>query len=188
MGKVFKLLFGVCEKERLIKASQCCLSTTAGPIAGLLFISTKKVAFCSERLIKVSCPNGETIQILYKVIPWSVTLGLSLSLICSFSPTLIRVQISDIWVVLGFQIGCNPANKDREGQPEWKYQETITKICTDSHYWWFWFLVHGIHEIWKIIQLPPAGDFSRIRWLEVFFLLYRVTDDVKQDGESYCEL
>ncbi|CAN1325409.1 GEM-like protein 4, partial [Linum perenne] len=51
--KVFRQLFSVSEGERLIKASQCYLSTTSGPIAGLLFISTHKIAFCSDRSIVV---------------------------------------------------------------------------------------------------------------------------------------
>ncbi|GMY18596.1 GEM-like protein 4 [Fagus crenata] len=66
--KVFKQLFSVREGEKLLKASQCYLSTTSGPIAGLLFISTDKVAFCSEKAIKFSCPNGEFIRIYYKVL------------------------------------------------------------------------------------------------------------------------
>lgn len=67
MEKVFKTLFHVSDKERLLKASQCYLSTTAGPIAGLLFISTRNIAFCSERSLKASCPNGETVRVHYKV-------------------------------------------------------------------------------------------------------------------------
>lgn len=67
MSKVFKKLFSVGEEERLLKTCQCYLSTTAGPIAGLLFISTEKVAFCSERSIKISSPNGELSRIHYKV-------------------------------------------------------------------------------------------------------------------------
>jgi len=65
--KVFMQLFSVGEGEKLLKASQCYLSTTSGPIAGLLFISTEKVAFCSDRSIKVSSPNGEDIRVHYKV-------------------------------------------------------------------------------------------------------------------------
>ncbi|XP_031274851.1 GEM-like protein 4 [Pistacia vera] len=68
MNKVFKKLFSVGEGERLLKTCQCYLSTTAGPIAGLLFISTHKVAFCSERSIKFSSPNGELIRVHYKVV------------------------------------------------------------------------------------------------------------------------
>ncbi|PQP98359.1 putative GEM-like protein 8 [Prunus yedoensis var. nudiflora] len=62
-------MYLVLELEReLLKASQCYLSTTAGPIAGLLFISTDKIAFCSERSIKLSSPNGELIRVHYKVV------------------------------------------------------------------------------------------------------------------------
>lgn len=65
--RVFKQLFGVGEGETLLKASQCYLSTTAGPIAGLLFISTQRVSFCSDRSIKFSSPNGELVRFHYKV-------------------------------------------------------------------------------------------------------------------------
>ncbi|CAN1325407.1 GEM-like protein 4, partial [Linum perenne] len=60
--KVFRQLFSVSEGERLIKASQCYLSTTSGPIAGLLFISTHKIAFCSDRSIQLSSPEGKSIK------------------------------------------------------------------------------------------------------------------------------
>uniref|UniRef100_A0A5B6YH88 Putative GEM-like protein 4 n=1 Tax=Davidia involucrata TaxID=16924 RepID=A0A5B6YH88_DAVIN len=68
VAKVFKHNFSVREGEKLLKASQCYLSTTAGPIAGLLFISTDKVAFCSERSIKLSSQTGELIRVPYKVL------------------------------------------------------------------------------------------------------------------------
>ncbi|RVW16027.1 GEM-like protein 4 [Vitis vinifera] len=38
-----------------------------GPLAGLLFISTQRVAFCSERSIKFFSPNGELVRFHYKV-------------------------------------------------------------------------------------------------------------------------
>ena len=67
VAKVFKQNFSIREGEKLLKAFQCYLSTTAGPIAGLLFISTDKVAFRSERSIKISSPTGELIRVYYKV-------------------------------------------------------------------------------------------------------------------------
>ncbi|GMG98919.1 hypothetical protein Nepgr_000759 [Nepenthes gracilis] len=66
--KIFRRFFSVTEGERLLKASQCYLSTTAGPIAGLLFISSDKVAFCSDRSIKFSSPAGDSIRFHYKVV------------------------------------------------------------------------------------------------------------------------
>ncbi|XP_022890833.1 GEM-like protein 4 isoform X2 [Olea europaea var. sylvestris] len=67
LEKVFKQNFSVSNGEKLLKASQCYLSTTAGPIAGLLFISTDKVAFRSERSIKLASPTGKQLKIHYKV-------------------------------------------------------------------------------------------------------------------------
>ncbi|XP_021286597.1 GEM-like protein 4 isoform X1 [Herrania umbratica] len=64
---IFKQKFGMAEGEEMLKASQCYLSTTAGPIAGLLFVSTEKVAFISDSLITVSSATGQSIRIPYKV-------------------------------------------------------------------------------------------------------------------------
>ncbi|KAL3502315.1 hypothetical protein ACH5RR_036764 [Cinchona calisaya] len=66
--KVFKHNFGIREGEKLLKVSQCYLSTTDGPIAGLLFISTDKVAFWSERSIKLTSPTGKLLRAYYKVL------------------------------------------------------------------------------------------------------------------------
>jgi len=67
-GNIFKSVFGMQEKEELLKASQCYLYTTAGPIAGILFISTGKVAFYSERPITFSSVTGELARAPYKVV------------------------------------------------------------------------------------------------------------------------
>ncbi|KAJ0248714.1 GEM-like protein 4 [Hirschfeldia incana] len=67
LEKIYKRLFRVHDEERLFKAYQCYLSTTAGPIAGLLFISSKKIAFCSERSIKLVSPQGDLTRVHYKV-------------------------------------------------------------------------------------------------------------------------
>ncbi|KEH44424.1 GRAM domain protein/ABA-responsive-like protein [Medicago truncatula] len=65
--KVFMRYFSVSEDESLLKISQCYLSTTSGPLAGLLFISNEKVAFCSDRSIKVYNQKGQMCRIRYKV-------------------------------------------------------------------------------------------------------------------------
>ncbi|CAL0300498.1 unnamed protein product [Lupinus luteus] len=66
--RVFKQFFSVREGESLLKVSQCYLSTTSGPLAGFLFISTDKVAFSSERSIKVFNCKGQMCRIRYKVV------------------------------------------------------------------------------------------------------------------------
>ncbi|XP_011070466.1 putative GEM-like protein 8 [Sesamum indicum] len=67
VDKVFRQKFNIRDDEKLLNASQCYLSTTAGPIAGLLFVSNHRVAFCSDRSIKLSSPTGKPLKAHYKV-------------------------------------------------------------------------------------------------------------------------
>jgi hypothetical protein len=67
MDKVFRQYFPVEKEEKLLKAFQCYLSTTAGPIAGMLFISTEKIAFHSDRPLDLTSPKGRTTRVPYKV-------------------------------------------------------------------------------------------------------------------------
>ncbi|XP_022141576.1 putative GEM-like protein 8 [Momordica charantia] len=68
LRKVYKQLFSVREEEKLLKACECHLSTTAGPLPGFLFISSHKLAFCSHKSIKFSSPNGDLLSFHYKVV------------------------------------------------------------------------------------------------------------------------
>jgi len=66
--KMFRQWFSVDKNENLLRASQCYLSTTAGPIAGLLLVSTARVAFRSDRSLAVTSPAGDVVaQVPYKV-------------------------------------------------------------------------------------------------------------------------
>ncbi|KAI4347370.1 hypothetical protein L6164_008186 [Bauhinia variegata] len=67
-GNIFKHNFAMKEGEQLLKASLCYLYTTAGPIAGIIFISTEKVAFCSERSTTFTSASGDFIRAPYKVV------------------------------------------------------------------------------------------------------------------------
>lgn len=46
--KVFQNTFGILQGEKLVKQYACYLSTSTGPIIGTLYISTKRLAFCSD--------------------------------------------------------------------------------------------------------------------------------------------
>ncbi|XP_066345408.1 GEM-like protein 4 [Miscanthus floridulus] len=67
--RVFRQAFSADKGERLVKALQCYIYTTGGPIAGMLFVSTKKVAFRSDRPITVTSPRGgDKARVTYKVV------------------------------------------------------------------------------------------------------------------------
>ncbi|GLJ34709.1 hypothetical protein SUGI_0698520 [Cryptomeria japonica] len=64
---LFKERF-VCDgQEKLLKACACHLSTSTGPIGGLLFISNKQLAFCSDRSLTFTNPSGGIAQSYYRV-------------------------------------------------------------------------------------------------------------------------
>ncbi|XP_028785718.1 GEM-like protein 1 [Neltuma alba] len=46
--RVFQNSFGILQGEKLLTQYACYLSTSSGPINGTLFISTKRLAFCSD--------------------------------------------------------------------------------------------------------------------------------------------
>ncbi|KAJ0571363.1 putative GEM-like protein [Helianthus annuus] len=46
--KIFRTTFKTIPEERLLKSYACYLSTSAGPVMGLLYISIAKLAFCSD--------------------------------------------------------------------------------------------------------------------------------------------
>ncbi|KAJ0963949.1 hypothetical protein J5N97_029071 [Dioscorea zingiberensis] len=66
--RAFKQSFSVGKREKLVKAMQCYLSTTSGPISGMLFISTDKIAFHSDRSITITSPTGNLVKVPYKVL------------------------------------------------------------------------------------------------------------------------
>ncbi|PSS17368.1 GEM-like protein [Actinidia chinensis var. chinensis] len=46
--KIFRQTFETVPEEQLLKPYACYLSTSAGPVMGTLYISTAKLAFCSD--------------------------------------------------------------------------------------------------------------------------------------------
>lgn len=65
--RAFRKGFSIKGKEKLLKSSQCYLSTTAGPVAGMLFISTERIAFLSNTSIRLASHNGDITRFRYKV-------------------------------------------------------------------------------------------------------------------------
>lgn len=65
---LFKKIFAADPNEKLKKAFACYLSTAIGPVAGTLYLSTARVAFCSDRPLSFVAPSGQETWTYYKVI------------------------------------------------------------------------------------------------------------------------
>ncbi|XBH59891.1 hypothetical protein VPH35_114565 [Triticum aestivum] len=55
--KVFKQTFKILPDEQLKISHVCCLSTSAGPLMGVMYISTAKMAFCSDNPLSYKVEN-----------------------------------------------------------------------------------------------------------------------------------
>ncbi|QHN96375.1 GEM-like protein [Arachis hypogaea] len=69
--KLFQQTFGFVPGERLLKPFACYISTTSGPVIGTLYVSNKRVAFCSDYPIchhPMSFQHHRSSCIYYKVL------------------------------------------------------------------------------------------------------------------------
>ncbi len=74
---VYKQTFGMATNEQLRKTYACYLSTSTGPVAGTLYITNLKFAFCSDRPLSYAPAPGQVAWSYYKVI-------ISISIYCAF--------------------------------------------------------------------------------------------------------
>lgn len=67
--KVFQNTFENTPEEKLQKYYACYLSTSAGPVAGVIYLSTVKIAFCSDDPLSYKVPDSEEVRwSYYKVV------------------------------------------------------------------------------------------------------------------------
>lgn len=64
---LYKQIFAADPHEQLKKTFACYLSTATGPVAGTLYLSNTKVAFCSDRPLSFKAPSGQEAWSYYKV-------------------------------------------------------------------------------------------------------------------------
>lgn len=64
--KIFQQNFETLPEEQLRKSYACYLSTSAGPVMGMLYLSTAKLAFCSDNPLSYNV-GDQTQWSYYKV-------------------------------------------------------------------------------------------------------------------------
>ncbi|XP_015583922.1 GLABRA2 expression modulator isoform X2 [Ricinus communis] len=65
--KIFRQTFETVPEEQLQNSYACYLSTSAGPVMGILYVSTAKLAFCSDNPLSYK-NSGQTEWSYYKVV------------------------------------------------------------------------------------------------------------------------
>ncbi|KFK30755.1 hypothetical protein AALP_AA6G022400 [Arabis alpina] len=68
--RVFQREFGVLTSEKLLDSFVCYISTTSGPVTGMLYVSNKRIAFCSDYAIRLpsSAGGNGVVPAYYKVV------------------------------------------------------------------------------------------------------------------------
>ncbi|CAM0951759.1 unnamed protein product [Alopecurus aequalis] len=63
--KIFRQAFSAPPDEQLRKSYACYLSTSAGPVMGVMYLSTARVAFCSDTPLSYEAAGGDGIEWSY---------------------------------------------------------------------------------------------------------------------------
>ena len=88
---LYKQNFATDPNEQLKKTFACYLSTTTGPVAGTLYLSSTKVAFCSDRPLSFGAPSGQEAWSYYKV-------AIPLANIGTINPVVMRENPSERYI------------------------------------------------------------------------------------------
>ncbi|XP_042948645.1 GEM-like protein 2 [Carya illinoinensis] len=65
---MFQKAFNVLAGEKLLKSYACYLSTSTGPVIGTLYLSNKRVAFCSDLAMSCFSSTGQSERMYYKIV------------------------------------------------------------------------------------------------------------------------
>ena len=70
---VFKQAFNTLPGEELLNSYACYISTSSGPVIGTLYLSTQRVAFCSDYSLLCHSSTGQPEWMYYKVLSFFFT-------------------------------------------------------------------------------------------------------------------
>ncbi|XP_060197015.1 GEM-like protein 5 [Lycium barbarum] len=88
---LYKQMFATDPNEQLKKTFACYVSTATGPVAGTLYLSSTKVAFCSDHPLSFRAPSGQEAWSYYKV-------AIPLANIDSINPVVMRENPSERYI------------------------------------------------------------------------------------------
>lgn len=89
--KVFQREFQMLPGEKLVNTYGCYLSTSTGPVIGTLYISSKRMAFCSDSPLCYYSSSGQQEWMYYKVL-------VDLDQLRSVNPSANRLNPSDKYI------------------------------------------------------------------------------------------
>lgn len=151
---LFKQTFATEVNEKLMKSFACYLSTETGPVAGTLYLSTARVAFCSDRPLSFTAPSGQVSWSYYKVKSWLQNLS---SRDWDYLADLV-VGFGQVMIPLGHVATVNPVTMPEN--PSARYLQIST---VDGHEFWFMGFVNfekATHHLLNAVSAHNAPPVS----------------------------
>ncbi|MBA0797988.1 hypothetical protein Gohar_008628, partial [Gossypium harknessii] len=151
--KIFRTTFETAPEEQLLKTYACYLSTSAGPVMGVLYLSSQKLAFCSDNPLSYQV-GAQTQWSYYKDIRVCdlSKIHLCLSVFVKFLSLIARTMklasYQQVAIPLHQLRAVNPSTS--KANPAEKY---IQIISVDNHEFWFMGFVHYDSAV-KNLQRP----------------------------------
>eukprot|EP00250_Pteridium_aquilinum_P000269 c10302_g1_i1 orf=190-1353(+) len=157
LENMFRQTFEVAPDEHLLKTYACYLSTSTGPVAGTLYISSHRLAFCSDRPLAIPGSPPAVTKENTSNLPASSSAETSAGAKSSKSAQQhqqscyykVMVPISQLQAV-------NPSENTQKKPPE-KYVQVQT---VDGHEFWFMGFVHydkGVKNLQETLLSKNTG-------------------------------
>ena len=155
VDKLFRKLFTVDPDEKLLKSFAYYLCTTIDPVAGVVFISTQKLAFCSECRLVFTSPSGGLCRSYYRVYISILTLDLAATyylLAIRISQCCFIAEMLYWWSVVQVVITLKEVRSVNSCENSEKHSEKYIKIDTvDKGEFWFMGFVN-FHKALKYMK------------------------------------
>lgn len=132
--RIFRQAFSAPPDEQLRKSYACYLSTAAGPVMGVLYLSTARVAFCSDSPLSYEASGGDRTEWTHYKVSEREPLSTHHSPPPTHAPVFCKVELTTPQVAIPLQRLRAASPSANKTKPAEKF---IQLVSVDSHEFWF---------------------------------------------------
>ncbi|KAK7257157.1 hypothetical protein RIF29_30927 [Crotalaria pallida] len=137
--KLFQRIFGIIPGEKLLNPYACYISTSSGPVIGTLYVSTKRLAFCSDHPLTHNNPfSMQNRNIYYKVVVQLDQLSNVIPSSNRLNPKEKYIQLVTVdgyeFFFMGFLAYDNALNTINEALQQYHNRYARGKLCVEVLY------------------------------------------------------
>uniref|UniRef100_J3LSL8 GRAM domain-containing protein n=1 Tax=Oryza brachyantha TaxID=4533 RepID=J3LSL8_ORYBR len=142
--RVFQQAFGVVPGEQLRKAYACYLSTSTGPVIGTLYLSTARLAFCSDSPLPYQAPGAGAAAGGHP--PEGIYYKANYTSFLHFSASVQSISSMPVTCSMNRSRGASPEPSE-VGEPFCQHDEQGREVHPDHHHGQSRVLVPGVRVL-----------------------------------------